>query len=85
MALLLPGQGSQFAGMANELYGTEPVFTSTMDEVLALMGPEGEAIRSDWLGQTDLIDIDDVRRQASLTYGVPRGPSKTPLGVAAAR
>ncbi|WP_203911371.1 acyltransferase domain-containing protein [Rhizocola hellebori] len=70
VVLLLPGQGSQFTGMATELYGLDPVFTSTMDEVLALMGPEGGQIRSDWLGQTSDIDIDDVRRAQPLLFAV---------------
>ena len=70
VGLLLPGQGSQFAGMATGLYGADPVFTATMDEIFDLMGPQGRAIRSDWLGATGAIHIDDVRRAQPLLYAV---------------
>lgn len=70
VVLLLPGQGSQYAGMATELYRNDSVFTAAMDEVFGLMGPEGEEIRLDWLGETELIDIDDVRRAQPLLFAV---------------
>lgn len=70
IAFLLPGQGSQYAGMGTALYGIDPVFTSTMDEFFSLVGPEAEDIRSDWLGSTSLVDIDDVQRAQPLLYGV---------------
>lgn len=67
---MFPGQGSQYAGMATGLYGADPVFTSTMDDIFEAMGPEGPDIKSDWLGATDLIHIDDVRRAQPLLYAV---------------
>ncbi|WP_117210702.1 acyltransferase domain-containing protein [Allorhizocola rhizosphaerae] len=68
VSFLLPGQGSQFAGMATEYYGTDPVFTSTMDAFFELAGDP--AIKSDWLGETDHVHIDDVRRAQPLLFAV---------------
>ncbi|HEX6686953.1 MAG TPA: acyltransferase domain-containing protein [Candidatus Limnocylindrales bacterium] len=70
MAFLLPGQGSQYDGMGRALYGADPVFTSTMDEIFATIGPEAERIHSDWLGWTSYVDIDDVRRAQPLLFAV---------------
>jgi acyl transferase domain-containing protein len=36
---LFPGQGTQHAGMARELYGTEPVFRAEVDRLLELAAP----------------------------------------------
>ncbi|KAA0920368.1 SDR family NAD(P)-dependent oxidoreductase [Aquicoccus porphyridii] len=36
---LLPGGGAQYAGMARDLYETEPVFAEWMDRGLAVLGP----------------------------------------------
>jgi acyl transferase domain-containing protein len=70
IGLLFPGQGSQHVGMAAGLYGTEPVFTSAIDEVLDLMGDEAAGIRADWLGDGHGIEIDDVRRAQPLLFAV---------------
>ena len=56
--------------MGTALYGTDPVFTSTMDEFFSLVGPEAEDIRSDWLGLTSLVHIDDVQRAQPLLFAV---------------
>jgi acyl transferase domain-containing protein len=56
--------------MGTALYGADPIFTSTMDEFFSLVGPEGDEIRSDWLGRTSFIHIDDVRRAQPLLFAV---------------
>ncbi|MGW2916290.1 acyltransferase domain-containing protein [Streptomyces angustmyceticus] len=73
VALLFPGQGSQHTAMAAGLYGREPVFTAAVDAVLELMGPEGPAIRADWLADTPAVAIDDVRRAQPLLFAVDYG------------
>jgi [acyl-carrier-protein] S-malonyltransferase len=56
--------------MGTALYGADPVFTSTMDDFFASAGPEADEIRSDWLGLTSLVHIDDVRRAQPLLFAV---------------
>ncbi|WP_329171042.1 acyltransferase domain-containing protein [Streptomyces decoyicus] len=73
VALLFPGQGSQHTAMAAGLYGREPVFTAAVDAVLELLGPEGPAIRADWLTDTPSLAIDDVRRAQPLLFAVDYG------------
>ncbi|HEX8630101.1 MAG TPA: acyltransferase domain-containing protein, partial [Catenuloplanes sp.] len=73
VALLLPGQGSQYAGMATGLYGHEPAFTAAVDDVLRHMGPDGQRVRDDWLGITSTVDVDDVRRAQPLLFAVDYG------------
>lgn len=68
--LMLPGQGSQYPGMAHGLYGTEAVFTGVVDEVLGLLGAEGRRIRDDWLAERPLVDIDDVTRAQPLLFAL---------------
>ncbi|MFJ9469752.1 acyltransferase domain-containing protein [Streptomyces caniferus] len=73
VALLFPGQGSQHTAMAAGLYGREPVFTAAVDAVLELLGPEGAAVRADWLAGTPAVAIDDVRRAQPLLFAVDYG------------
>ncbi|MFD2843727.1 acyltransferase domain-containing protein [Paracoccus cavernae] len=47
---MLPGGGAQYAGMARDLYGTEPVFREWMDRGLDHMAKaSGEDLRALWL------------------------------------
>ncbi|GGU72390.1 acyltransferase domain-containing protein [Lentzea flava] len=77
VALMFPGQGSQHVRMAAGLHGREPVFTSVMDEVLALFGDDGEAVREDWLAGND---IDHVSRAQPLLFAVDYALGRTVLG-----
>lgn len=50
VVFLFPGGGAQYAGMARDLYETEPVFAEWMDKGLALLQPRlSYDIRSLWL------------------------------------
>lgn len=47
---MFPGGGAQYAGMARDLYETEPVFADWMDKGLAVLEPQLDyAIRALWL------------------------------------
>ncbi|MEU9036336.1 type I polyketide synthase [Streptomyces sp. NPDC048352] len=48
VVFLLPGQGTQHAGMARGLYGTEYTFTRAFDECLDLFDEHGLAVRTAW-------------------------------------
>ncbi|MEU7480441.1 acyltransferase domain-containing protein [Lentzea sp. NPDC042327] len=67
VALMFPGQGSQYPRMAASLYGTEPVFTAAVDEVVELFGEVGSVACADWLAGDD---IDHVSRAQPLLYAV---------------
>ncbi|MGZ3147630.1 acyltransferase domain-containing protein [Lentzea chajnantorensis] len=67
VALMFPGQGSQYPRMAALLYGTEPVFTAAVDEVVELFGEVGSVACADWLAGDD---IDHVSRAQPLLYAV---------------
>ncbi len=70
IVLLLPGQGSQYQGMAVPLYQREPVFAEVMDEFFAGMGPEGGRLRDDWLSDTPDVPIDDGPRAQPLLFAI---------------
>ncbi|PZG51379.1 modular polyketide synthase [Spongiactinospora gelatinilytica] len=70
VVLLFPGQGAQYPGMAVELYGVEPVFTTAMDEFFALMGQEGRRLRADWLSDAPAVPLDDATRAQPLLFAI---------------
>jgi [acyl-carrier-protein] S-malonyltransferase len=80
IALLLPGQGSQHAGMATGLYRTDPVFTAAMDEVFAEMGEEGARLRADWLAQHPAVELDHVTRSQPLLFAIDYALGQVVLG-----
>ncbi|WP_203612753.1 acyltransferase domain-containing protein, partial [Amycolatopsis sp. SID8362] len=73
LVLLLPGQGSQYPGMAVALYEREPVFAAAADEFFAAMGPEGKLVRDDWLGDSPGVPIDDGLRAQPLLFAIGYG------------
>jgi acyl transferase domain-containing protein len=68
LVLLLPGQGSQYQGMAVELYEREPVFAAAAEEFFGAMGPEGKPVRDDWLGDAPEVPVDDGIRAQPLLF-----------------
>ncbi|MGP3949181.1 acyltransferase domain-containing protein [Streptomyces sp. 7N604] len=70
VVLMFPGTGAQHVQMAAGLYGHEPVFTDAVDSVLRCLGPEGEAVRADWLAQVPAEPMDADVRSAPLLFAV---------------
>lgn len=70
VALLLPGQGSQYQRMVAGLYRSEPVFTCAIEEVFDLIGPDAGAVRSDWLSTDPVVSIDHVTRSQVLLFAL---------------
>ena len=70
IAFLLPGQGSQYHRMAAGLYGEYLEFTAAMDAVFELLGPDGAAVRRDWLAESPEVSIDHVTRSQILLFAV---------------
>lgn len=68
VVFMFPGGGAQFAGMARDLYETEPVFADWMDRGLDVLEPQLDYdIRALWLpepGQEDAAD--EVLRKPSV-------------------
>ncbi|APX22784.1 MAG: polyketide synthase [Rhodobacteraceae bacterium] len=62
-----PGGGAQYAGMARDLYETEPVFAEWMDRGLdALAGITDADIRALWLPEGDTAEADAALKRPSL-------------------
>ncbi|MEU5551330.1 acyltransferase domain-containing protein [Micromonospora sp. NPDC047793] len=79
VALLFPGQGAQRPGTATGLYHGHPGFRRHVDEVFALWGPEGDAIRADWLTDRPAVPLDDLRRAQPLLFAIGWGLGRTLL------
>ncbi|TDD76617.1 acyltransferase domain-containing protein [Actinomadura rubrisoli] len=80
IALLIPGQGAQHPRMAAALYGRVETFTRTMDEAFELMGPQGEAVRAEWLAERPSSSFDDVTVAQPLLYAVGYALARTLTG-----
>ena len=62
---MFPGGGAQYAGMARDLYETEPVFREWMDKGLAILEPQLDYdIRALWLPEPGNEDAANARLQA---------------------
>ncbi|MEV8441837.1 acyltransferase domain-containing protein [Actinosynnema sp. NPDC051121] len=79
VALLLPGQGAQRAGMAAALYGRDEVFTASVDEVFDALGRDGDDLRADWLSDTPRLPVDHVLRSQPLLFAVNLGYARVAL------
>jgi acyl transferase domain-containing protein/NADPH:quinone reductase-like Zn-dependent oxidoreductase/acyl carrier protein len=64
-AWLFTGQGSQYAGMARELFETEPVFAETMNRCAAAVADVLERPLLDVIFDTDGPESDETLRQTS--------------------
>ena len=53
VAFLFSGQGSQYAGMAAQLYAAEPAFREAVDRCTEILGHDPLAGDDQWLGQTE--------------------------------
>ncbi|MFA7761408.1 acyltransferase domain-containing protein [Streptomyces sp. NRRL S-448] len=69
LVLLFPGQGAQHVRMAAGLYGHDPVFSATVDDVLERFG-DADRLRSDWLSERPSVHIDDVRLAQPLLFTI---------------
>ncbi len=62
VAFMFPGGGAQYAGMARDLYETEPVFAEWMDRGLDILAPKLDYdIRALWLASGEDADAADER------------------------
>jgi len=79
-AWLFTGQGSQYAGMARELFETEPVFAETMTQCAAAVADVLEKPLLDVIFDPDGPDAEDTLRQTSYAQ-----PALFALGMGLAR
>ncbi|RKN11552.1 acyltransferase domain-containing protein [Streptomyces radicis] len=70
VALLLPGQGAQYAAMAAGLYPGEPAFAEAIDAVFGALGAEGRRLRNDWLSDRPEVPLDASIRSQPLIFAV---------------
>lgn len=65
VVFMFPGGGAQYAGMARDLYDTEPVFREWIDKGLAILEPQLDFdIRALWLPETGADEAANERLQS---------------------
>ncbi|MDN5805065.1 MAG: acyltransferase domain-containing protein, partial [Microlunatus sp.] len=72
IAVMFPGQGSQYPMMGAGLYGVEPVFTGAVDRILGWFGGRGSALRDLWLSADPGETFDDVTCAQPLLWTINR-------------
>ena len=70
VAFLFPGQGSQHAGVAIDLYTHVPAFAAALDECLDLFGAEGLPLRQAWQDATRDEDLEPTAVAQPLHFAV---------------
>ncbi|GHF41996.1 hypothetical protein GCM10010218_23850 [Streptomyces mashuensis] len=80
VALLFPGQGSQYVRMAAGLHQYDPCFTGAFDEALGLMGADAERLRDAWLDERPGASVDDVDTAQPLLFAVEYALGRMLLG-----
>ncbi|WP_238363864.1 type I polyketide synthase [Mesobacterium pallidum] len=67
VVFMFPGGGAQYAGMARDLYETEPVFRDWMDRGLSILQPRLDYdIRALWLPDGDTAEADERLKTPSV-------------------
>jgi acyl transferase domain-containing protein len=70
VALLLPGQGSQYRRMGAGLYPDEPAFADAMDAVFSAMGRRGAGLRAGWLAEHPPVPVESAAWAQPLLFAV---------------
>lgn len=70
IVLLLPGQGSQYPGMATGIHARDPVFAEVIDAYFAHLGDQGARLRDDWLSGDPDVPLDDGSLAQPLLFGI---------------
>lgn len=69
VGFLLPGQGTQHAGMARELHDRDQTFRTTFDECLDQLRTHGADVREHWIAADDA-ELADTRLAQPLLFAV---------------
>lgn len=70
LAFFFPGQGSQHAQMARQLYGSDRVFRSSVDACLDLMNGQGRELRQLWEAAADDAKLEDTAVAQPLLFAI---------------
>jgi phthiocerol/phenolphthiocerol synthesis type-I polyketide synthase E len=70
LAFLFPGQGSQHARMARQLYAADEVFKASLDDCLSLMGDHAPALRQAWESATQDAELEHTSLAQPLLFAI---------------